>query len=56
MREIVREERESAEHALPIYRSHPWLDLSLRTDGVYSPCEQMIEAKIVLLDGFLGES
>ena len=53
MRRIAVEERENAQAALPIYARAPWLDLAARTDGVFTPCAEMIAEKVAWIDRFL---
>jgi hypothetical protein len=53
MRRIAAEERKNALAAIPIYERAPWLDLAARTDGVFTPCAQMIGEKVTWIDGFL---
>ncbi len=56
MRRIALEERANALAALPIYAAAPWLDLAERTDGRFSPCAEMIAAKVKWIDAFLGRN
>lgn len=53
MRQLAVLERENALAALPIYREAPWLDLAERTDGKFTPCAEMIAAKVRWIDAFL---
>lgn len=53
MQHIAADERENALAAIPIYRKAPWLDLALRLDGVYAPCEAMIREKIRWIDEWM---
>lgn len=55
MREIARQELENAERSRPIYEKCPWLDIAERTDGVYSKCTGMIDAKAAMLRQYLAE-
>jgi hypothetical protein len=54
LRKIAERERENALEARGIYAQAPWLDLSNRLDGTFHSNEEMIEAKIAILDQFLG--
>jgi len=53
MRRVAVQEMENALGAAHIYGDAPWLDLAERTDGVFSPCADMIEAKVVWIGEFL---
>jgi hypothetical protein len=53
MRRIAAEEKANALAAVPIYERAPWLDLAERSDGVFSPCVDMIEEKVRWIDRFL---
>ena len=50
MRRIALMERRNASGAEHIYRRAPWLDLAERSDGVFSPCADMIAAKVAWID------
>ena len=54
MRAIARAELENARSAVHIYEEAPWLDLAERTDGVYSPCGDMLAAKIEWTERYLA--
>jgi hypothetical protein len=54
MRRIALDERENADGARHIFTDAPWLDLSKRTDGYFSPCSEMLATKIEMLDRFLA--
>jgi hypothetical protein len=56
MVEVAQAERENALGAQPLYAKAPWLDVKLRTDGRFSACADMIEAKVAWLDRFLADA
>lgn len=55
MRRLAALERANAAAAIPIYQSSPWLDLAVRTDGAFTPCAEMLRAKIAWIDTAFGE-
>jgi len=54
MKEIAAAELANAAAALPVYERCPWLDLSERADGVFSPCAAMIAEKAAWVRRFLA--
>jgi hypothetical protein len=46
MTRIARAEMKNAIDARQIYERAPWLDITERTDGYYSPCARMIDEKV----------
>ena len=55
MRRLAEDEKANALEAAPIYRQAAWLDLAMRIDGVFTPCQEMIAEKVRQLEAFLGE-
>jgi hypothetical protein len=50
MRRLAALERANAAAAIRIYTDSPWLDLAERTDGAFTPCIEMLQAKIDWID------
>jgi hypothetical protein len=56
MLDLARHEMANAEASIRIYNENSWLDLSKRTDGIFSRCDDMLSVKIAWLKDFLDST